>query len=68
MPREEARTQGMIGESAAPLSLVDQLRVKRNEIARTANNRIRRYDRQIQLMEQTKSESIVRDAEELLSE
>jgi hypothetical protein len=68
MPRDEVRTNGMIGDSAAPLSLVDQLRVKRNEIARTANNRVRRYDRQIQLMEQTKSESIVRDAEELLSE
>lgn len=65
MPRE---AQGLISDNAAPLSLVDQLRVKRNEIARAANTKIRRYDRQIQLLEQTKSESIVRDSEELLSE
>ncbi len=61
-------TVGLIGDNTAPLSLVDRLKIKRNEIARANNTKVRRLDRQIQLLEQTKSEQMVREAEELLSE
>jgi hypothetical protein len=63
----------------APLSLADKLRVKRTQIVKDATeqkeqiNRVARaavskIDRQIQLLEDTGSEAIIRKAAEVLAE
>lgn len=48
------------------LPLIDQLRAKRANIARDASKRTKALDRQIQLLEQSDAESIVKQAQDAL--
>lgn len=50
------------------LSLVDRLRAKRSQVAIQAKRELTRLDRQIQLVQQSEAEKIIRDAEAALGE
>jgi hypothetical protein len=65
---QNTTNQCAVSDTPAPLSLADQLRIKRANIAKTANAACKRLDRQIALLEQTGAEATIRKAEELLSE
>lgn len=67
MAREETN-QCAVGETPAPLSLADQLTIKKNKIAREANAKCSALARQITLLKQTDSEAIIKRAEEMLYE
>lgn len=58
----------MMAVGSEPLSLVDQLKVKRSRIAQEAKSKLRKLDRTIELLEGSNAESIMADARAALEE
>ncbi len=62
----KVNTEAMaVGE---PMTLVDQLKVKRSRIAQEAKHKLRKLDRAIELLEGSNAESIIADAKAALEE
>lgn len=65
-----ARVNDVVDElvkgAIAPTSVVEQLKMKRAKIARDMTTELKKYDRQIRLVEETEAESVMRDAYDLL--
>lgn len=62
-PKEESATNAAM---LTPLSMLDQLKSKRSDIARRHSAIMRKFDRHIQLVESSGAEEIMNEAGELL--
>ena len=66
-PKDANQTQGSyLGAEIAQTSLIDRLRAKRANVAREYSKRIKELDRQIDLLDRSDAESIVKQAEKVL--
>lgn len=54
-------------QTCTPTPLIDRLKAKRSQIARDANTRVRKLDRQIALLAQSDAEQIMHEAEDALN-
>lgn len=59
-------TDGEIAVGMVPQSLLDRLKVKRANFARETSKKLKELDRQIELLERSNAEEIVRKSENIL--